>query len=201
MCRHLLALQSSLPQLRAFLSQTCKGPLLFFILRRIHNLNLQFYSALSDIKNRKYTKLTGACHPTQASSTPQVPTLTQDLPHNVPGTIDYVVTIAAPTDATDHITSADAGHATSGTTSHATSTAIHTADTAASVAETKSSAYIKDTALAANIKDTPANATPPTATDAAPPTTPTAISSTANTSPHPCQVYTIPPDLPLTEDE
>ncbi|XP_048463092.1 prostatic acid phosphatase-like isoform X1 [Rhincodon typus] len=51
MRRHLQALQSSLPQLRASLSQTCKGPLLFFILRRIHNLNSQFYSALLDTKN------------------------------------------------------------------------------------------------------------------------------------------------------
>ncbi|XP_059505880.1 uncharacterized protein LOC132210258 [Stegostoma tigrinum] len=51
MRRHLQALQSSLPQLRASLSQTCKGPLLFFILRRIHRLNTQFHSALLDTKN------------------------------------------------------------------------------------------------------------------------------------------------------
>eukprot|EP00061_Rhincodon_typus_P012654 g38529.t1 len=89
-------------------------------------------------------------------------------------------------DSTDDVTSADAGHATSGTAA-----AIHTADTAASFAETGSTT---------DIKDAPAD------TDAAlpttPPTAPTASSSTVNTSPQPCWVFTIPPpDLPLTEDE
>eukprot|EP00061_Rhincodon_typus_P007234 g28739.t1 len=41
----------ALPQLRASLSQTCKGLLLLFILRRIHNLNQHFFSTLLDIKD------------------------------------------------------------------------------------------------------------------------------------------------------
>eukprot|EP00061_Rhincodon_typus_P006370 g26942.t1 len=45
----------ALPQLRASLSQTYKRPLLFFILRRIRNLNSRFYSALLDIKNHHIT--------------------------------------------------------------------------------------------------------------------------------------------------
>eukprot|EP00061_Rhincodon_typus_P017449 g46150.t1 len=69
MCRSLLALQSALPQLTASLSQTCKGPLLLFILRRIHSLNQRFYSALSDNKYHKYSKPACAYLQAQTSST------------------------------------------------------------------------------------------------------------------------------------
>eukprot|EP00061_Rhincodon_typus_P001516 g15001.t1 len=128
MRQHLLALQSSLPQLRASISQACKGPLPFFILRRIHNLNSQFHSTLLDTKNRKYSKLTGASHPTQASSTPQIPNPTQDLRHNVPAAIGHVATVRAHT---DDVISAAAGYATSGTVN-----AINTAaDATASISE------------------------------------------------------------------
>eukprot|EP00061_Rhincodon_typus_P012796 g38751.t1 len=187
---HLLVLQSSLPQLRASLSQACKGPLLFFILGRIHNLNSRFYSASLDTKNRKYTKLTGACHPTQTSSTPQIPNPTQDLPHNVPTTIGHVATSGAPT---DDITSAAAGNATSSTAN----TIDTAADAAASVSEANNT-DIEDApadataAISANIQDLPADAAPPTSditpstADSAPPTADTDVAlptaSTASSS-------------------
>eukprot|EP00061_Rhincodon_typus_P013721 g40268.t1 len=193
MRQHLLVLQSSLPQLRASFSQACKGPLLLFILRKIHNLNSRFYSALLDTKNHKYTKLTGACHPTQAPSTPQIPNPTQDLPHNAPAAIGHVATIGAPTDSTDDVTSAATGYTASGTAN-----AIDTAaDTATSVSETNTT----------DIEDLPADAAPATAnstlpsTYAAPPTASTASSSRGDCSAQPCWVFTIPPDLPLTEDK
>eukprot|EP00061_Rhincodon_typus_P008697 g31542.t1 len=153
---HLLALQSSLSQLRTSVSQTCKGPLLFFILHRIRNFNQCFYSVLSDIKNHKYTKLTCAYQQTQASSNPQIVNPTQDLPHNVPGTVDHVTTITSPTDTIELVTSADAGHVFSDAANHASTATTHTTD-AADTESTTDATYIKDSAAdaasTANIKD------------------------------------------------
>eukprot|EP00061_Rhincodon_typus_P016871 g45310.t1 len=120
----------------------------------------------------------------------------------MPTSIDHVVTIAAPTDTMDHVTSGDASHATSGTTSHATVTAIHNVDTAASITKTGSAACIKDAAADNDTALPTTDATPPTA-DTLRALRPTATSSTANANanPKPSRVYTIPPDLPLTEDE
>eukprot|EP00061_Rhincodon_typus_P001989 g16330.t1 len=53
-------------------------------------------------------------------------------------------------------------------------------------------------ATATNIQDLPAYVAPPTS-DIAPPTT--ASSSRGDNSTQSCRVFTIPPDLPLTEDE
>eukprot|EP00061_Rhincodon_typus_P001232 g14113.t1 len=173
MRRHLQILQLSLPQLRASFSLSCKGPLLFFILRKIHDLNSQFHSALLDTKNHKYFKLTGACHPTE------------DLPHHVLAAIGHVATFGAPTVSTDDITSAATRYTTSGTAN-----AIDTAaDAAASITEANTD--IED-AAATNIQDLLAYIAPPT-TDVAPPTTSTASSSRGDCSTQPCRVFTIPP--------
>eukprot|EP00061_Rhincodon_typus_P002413 g17495.t1 len=169
MHRHLQILQLSLPQLRASLSQTCKGPLLFFILRKIHNLNSQFHSALLDTKNQKYFKLTGASHPTQ------------DLPHHVPTANGHVATFGAPMVSMDDVTSA----ATRYTTSSTANAIDTTADAAASVSEANNT-DIKD-AAATNIQDLPAYVAPPTA-DVTPPTTSTASSSRGDCSTQPCRV-------------
>eukprot|EP00061_Rhincodon_typus_P002662 g18147.t1 len=171
MCRHLLALQSALPQLRASLSQICKGPLLFFILRRIHNLNLRFYSTLPDIKNHKDTKLTGACHQTQVFSTQQVLYPTQDLPHNVPAAIDHVVTISSPADANDLVTSAKASHVTSDPANHGCA--------AATVAATDTAA---EAAPAAHFKDDITSATDAPSTDNITNSAPAASSNPATSS-------------------
>eukprot|EP00061_Rhincodon_typus_P007023 g28279.t1 len=84
--------------------------------------------------------------------------------------------------------------------------AIHIVDTAASAAQTESTTDVKDAPAdadtAANIEDSPAGAALPTTNaEATPPTAPTASCSKVNTSLQPCQVFTIRPDLPLTEDE
>eukprot|EP00061_Rhincodon_typus_P002782 g18447.t1 len=52
----------------------------------------------------------------------------------------------------------------------------------------------------ANVAPPTANIAPPTA-NVAPPTTSTASSSRGGRSAQLCRVFTIPPDLPLTEDE
>eukprot|EP00061_Rhincodon_typus_P001416 g14741.t1 len=89
-------------------------------------------------------------------------------------------------DSTDDVTSATE-YTTSGMV-----TAIGTAaDTVPSISETNSTT---------DIKDAPANAVLPTANVAAP-TASAASSSRVYTSTQPCRVFTIPPDLPLTEDE
>eukprot|EP00061_Rhincodon_typus_P003026 g19105.t1 len=161
----------------------------------IHNLNSRFYSALLDTENRKYSKLTGACHPTQATSNPQIPNPTQDLPHNVSAAIGHVATFRALTDSTDDVTSAAAGYATSSTVN----TINTAADAAASISEADTT-DIEDAAPAANIQDLPAYAAPPTAeanvslptayhtpptADIAPPTASTASSSRGDNSTQP----------------
>eukprot|EP00061_Rhincodon_typus_P000230 g10970.t1 len=74
-----------------------------------------------------YSKITGAYHPKQASSTPQITSHTQDLPHNVPAAIGHEATIREPT---DDVTSATAGFPTSGTANTIAATAT------ASISET-----------------------------------------------------------------
>eukprot|EP00061_Rhincodon_typus_P004162 g21880.t1 len=106
-----------------------------------------------------------------------------------------MVTIASPADTTDLIASTNTGHATSGTAIHGSAATTHAVDTAASIAKTESTAYVKNAAVSANIKNDVTSA------DIATNSTPTATSSTPNPSPEHCWVFTIPPDLPLTEDE
>eukprot|EP00061_Rhincodon_typus_P005011 g23965.t1 len=135
-----------------------------------------------------------------------------DVEGTTSGSVDAVNDISKCAGEYVQVTSADICHVISSTASHASSAATHTADATASVTDTKSTAYIKapaDAAIAANIKDNVTSAdnanikadiAAPTA-DVTPNSIPTATSSTANPSPKPCRVFTIPPDLPLTEDK
>eukprot|EP00061_Rhincodon_typus_P001901 g16083.t1 len=95
---------------------------------------------------------------------------------------------------TDDIISAAAWYATSGTAN-----AINTAADAAASVSKADNTDIED-AAATNIQDLPAYVAPPTA-NVALPTTCTASSSRGDCSTQPCRVFTIHPDLPLTEDK
>eukprot|EP00061_Rhincodon_typus_P000520 g11953.t1 len=100
----------------------------------------------------------------------------------------------------DDVISAAAGYTTSGTAN-----AI-AADATASISEAKNTDTEDapaDTAAAAAYPPPPtADATLPTTNaNVAPPIASTASSSRGDSSTQPCRVFTIPPDLPLTEDE
>ncbi|XP_072416582.1 uncharacterized protein [Chiloscyllium punctatum] len=102
MRRHLTSLQSALPQLRATLSQNCKGPTLHYILRRIHTLNKQYFNSISNIKNCKYNKLLSTHLHNQRSS---------NIPEDSPGlgtysTINHAADAAATPTLIDDVTSA-----------------------------------------------------------------------------------------------
>ncbi|XP_060689572.1 mucin-2-like [Hemiscyllium ocellatum] len=131
MRRYLHSLQSALPQLRTTLSQTCKGPLLFFIYRRIHTLNKQFFLAISEIKDSKYRKLSCTYPHTRGSST---------VPESSIGLSDVITHVAvtapvAPTAAADRdVTSAPTDLGASAIAAQTTTPAITAQTTASTIA-------------------------------------------------------------------
>eukprot|EP00061_Rhincodon_typus_P010080 g34092.t1 len=122
--------------------------------------------------NYKYTQRTCAYHQTQASSSPQALNPPQDLHHNVPGTIDRVVTMAAHADATDtnHITFTAMNH-----TAAAAAPVTYTADAIASIAIAEDA--VSNVSNAANIITDTDNVTNSTSTPSS--------SSTANSTSNP----------------
>eukprot|EP00061_Rhincodon_typus_P017779 g46633.t1 len=152
-----------------------------------------FFSTLCDIKNHKYTKLACAYHQTQASSISPEPSPIQGLHLNVLSAIDHVVTMASLDDTTNFVTSADAIHITSAAANHtATAANVIPADDITPTPDITSTNNDVD----ATSTDNDASSAPETAS------TPLPSSRTKpRPSSKPCQVLTIPADLPLTEDE
>eukprot|EP00061_Rhincodon_typus_P010190 g34285.t1 len=135
--------------------------------------------------------------PPPKSSTPP-----RDLPHNVPSAINHVVTPASPADAIDLVTSNAVSHAaaaTSGTAdAESTANAIPTADiknddVTSSDGNTTAAAVATPTTYIADVNNVTISTPTPSSNSTA--------GSTPSPSPKICRIFTIPPDLPLTEDQ
>eukprot|EP00061_Rhincodon_typus_P002342 g17274.t1 len=139
--------------------------------------------------------------------------------------MSHVATVGAPT---DDVTSSTVGYATSGTVNTIDTAADATASVSeANTTDTEDAPADTAAAAATNTQDLLTDSAPPTTypapptadadvtlptadTDVTPPTTEadvalptasTASSSSGDCSTQPCRVFTIPPDLPLTEDK